>query len=289
MHFLAVALLCAPIVSAQLPSMADIDRAKIEVSRLEELVREGAVAKSRLEKAKDALADAEDDAVLRRTLFGKMSVEDLTNDQSIWMVEAAKRRVARTENRLEGLKKLVDDGVLARTELTPELEELDMRRRTLDLAESRERTFKQLLEMIQAEQEAEARAADARAAADAAQSWKPLEKYAGSGIFQLVQLRAIEKAFEKKFSKELPVSALGMTELHRSMGYDHRDRVDVALTPDSAEGLWLRKYLEDSHIPYFAFRTFIPGSATGAHIHIGPPSLRMPRLAMLQGSGASGN
>lgn len=267
--------------------MADIDKAKLEVSRLEDLVREGAVAKARLDRAKDSLADAEDDAILRRTLFGKMGIEDLTPEQSAIMVDAAQRRVERAQSKIEGLKKLVEDGVLARTELTPELEELDMRRRTLDLAESRARTFQQLVAMIKAEQEAEARAAEARAAADAAQSWKAFERYDGSGIFQMVQLRAIEKAFEKRFSKELPVSALGMTELHKSMGFDHRDRVDVAITPDSPEGQWLRKYLETSRIPYFAFRTFIPGSATGAHIHIGPPSLRLPKLAMLHGPAVS--
>jgi hypothetical protein len=30
-------------------------------------------------------------------------------------------------------------------------------------------------------------------------------------------------------------------------------------------------------IPYFAFRGFLPGSATGPHIHIGPPSERTSR------------
>jgi hypothetical protein len=30
--------------------------------------------------------------------------------------------------------------------------------------------------------------------------------------------------------------------------------------------------LESSAIPYYAFRSFVPGKATAAHIHIGPPS-----------------
>jgi hypothetical protein len=63
------------------------------------------------------------------------------------------------------------------------------------------------------------------------------------------------------------------------MGFDHTDRVDVALTPDSPEGQWLREYLEANHVPYFAFRSFVPGQATGAHIHIGPPSLRLTRVS----------
>lgn len=268
--------------------MADMDRARLEVSRLEDLVREGAVSRARLERAKQALADSEDDTILRRTLFGKLTVQDLTPEQTEEMLAAAKRRVDRSRSKVDGMKALVETGVLARTELTPEIEELDLRRRTLDLAESRAKTFAHLLDMIKAEQEAEARASEARAQADAARECRPFERYDGTGIFQLVQLRAIEKAFEKRFAKDLPVSALGMTELHRTMGFDHRDRVDVALTPDSPEGVWLRKYLEQSRIPYFAFRAYIPGSATGAHIHIGPPSLRVPRFASAVHS-ASGN
>jgi hypothetical protein len=51
--------------------------------------------------------------------------------------------------------------------------------------------------------------------------------------------------------------------------------VDVALLPDSPEGEWLRQYLEANEIPYYAFRNFVPGKATGAHIHMGPPSNRI--------------
>ena len=85
--------------------------------------------------------------------------------------------------------------------------------------------------------------------------------------------KAIVAAYEKQFSKPLPVSAKGETEVHRSMGFDHRGRVDVALNPDQLEGVWLRRYLEHAKIPYFAFRRWLPGKATAAHIHIGPPSL----------------
>ena len=85
--------------------------------------------------------------------------------------------------------------------------------------------------------------------------------------------KAIVIAYEKQFSKPMPISAKGETEVHRSMGYDHRGRVDVALNPDQQEGVWLRRYLINSKIPYFAFRRQIPGKATAAHIHIGPPSL----------------
>ena len=51
--------------------------------------------------------------------------------------------------------------------------------------------------------------------------------------------------------------------------------MDVAISPDQSEGVWLRAYLESNEIPYFAFRSAVPGKATGAHIHIGPGSTRL--------------
>ena len=67
---------------------------------------------------------------------------------------------------------------------------------------------------------------------------------------------------------------MGDTAVHRAMGFDHRGRVDVALSPDQPEGVWLREYLTGQEIPYFAFRHAVPGKATGAHIHLGPMSTR---------------
>jgi hypothetical protein len=85
----------------------------------------------------------------------------------------------------------------------------------------------------------------------------------------------VENAYQKKFGKPLPVSALGETAVHKALGFDHRGRVDVAVYPDTPEGSWLREYLTENRIPYFAFRHAIPGKATGAHIHIGPGSTRI--------------
>ncbi len=281
--FLAAFFFAAPLLAQapSAPSMADLDKARMDISRLEELVREGAVAKTRLDQAKASLADAEDEAVLKRTLFGHLSVQDLTDGQTSEMVAAARRRLERIQPKLETIEKLVADGVMARTELAPVLDELDIRRRTLELAESRARTFKELLDMVESEQEAAARAADDRAATP---QWRAAEKFEGSGIFRIAMLRGIEDAYKRKFERELPISAMGMTELHRSLGFDHRDRVDVALAPDTSEGLWLRRFLELNRIPYFAFRSFVRGQATSPHIHIGPPSLRLPRFSSVAGA-----
>jgi hypothetical protein len=51
--------------------------------------------------------------------------------------------------------------------------------------------------------------------------------------------------------------------------------MDVAVQPDSPEGEALMAYLRSQGIPFIAFRHAVPGSATGAHIHIGRPSHRI--------------
>lgn len=277
MRVLAAAIVLAASALAQSnPSFGDLDRTRIEIGRLEELVREGAIAKNRLDQAKSQLADAQDDEVLKKTLFGKLTVEDLTDVQADEMLAAARRRVERLTPRLETMRKLLAEGVIAKAEIKPVEEEIEIRRQTLVLAESRAKTISELLDLIRAEQEAETRAAEQQAIA---RDWKLFERFEGQSLFRVTMLKGIEQAFEKKFARTLPVSANGMTALHRSMGFDHRDRVDVALTPDSAEGIWLRRFLEQAGIPYFAFRSMLPGSATGPHIHIGPPSLRLRSFA----------
>jgi len=91
-------------------------------------------------------------------------------------------------------------------------------------------------------------------------------------VFTMSRFAQVETAFEHQFGKPLPVSAMGETDLHRAWGFDHRGRVDVALHPDQPEGVWLRTYLDERHIPYFAFRQAVAGKATGANIHLGPVS-----------------
>lgn len=256
--------------------MAEVDRAANEVKRLSQLYEKGAVSRNRLDEAKALVEDANDDAILRRTLYGIVKVEELTPDQITEMLDAARRRLDRMGPRIASKQKLIDAGVMARNEIQAELEERELRQRTLELAQSRAKTFELLLDAIRAEEEAVARAEEARKEAE---RLRPVERYDGRGVFRMAMLAQIERAFEKKFGQALPISALGNTELHRTMGFDHTDRVDVALTPDSPEGQWLRGYLEANRLPYFAFRSFVPGQATGAHIHIGPPSLRLARLA----------
>jgi len=93
--------------------------------------------------------------------------------------------------------------------------------------------------------------------------------------WNLSDISIVKDFYVEHFGNPLPISALGQTELHSRMGFDHRDSVDVALHPDSPEGLELMEFLRASGISFIAFRAALPGSATGAHIHIGHPSSRI--------------
>ncbi len=100
-------------------------------------------------------------------------------------------------------------------------------------------------------------------------------RFNGTAAWSLSNAGQIEQFFAARFGRPLPVSARGESEVHRQMHFDHRNAMDVALHPDSPEGRALMEYLRKENIPFLAFRGRVAGSSTGAHIHIGNPSLRL--------------
>jgi hypothetical protein len=99
-------------------------------------------------------------------------------------------------------------------------------------------------------------------------------RYNGGARWSLADAGRIEKFFSDRFSRLPPVSAMGQTPAHDRMRFDHHDAMDIAVHPDSEEGRALMAYLRQAGIPFMAFRNKVPGSSTGAHIHIGKPSTR---------------
>ena len=85
----------------------------------------------------------------------------------------------------------------------------------------------------------------------------------------------LQQFFVARFGRALPISALGQTALHDRMGFDHRNALDLAVHPDSPEGRELMEHLRSQGIPFIAAWGAIPGSASGAHIHVGQPSPRI--------------
>jgi hypothetical protein len=109
------------------------------------------------------------------------------------------------------------------------------------------------------------------------QTTAALIRYNGPSHWVLADASKVQNFFFSRFNRALPVSAFGQTEVHNRLGFDHRNSIDVAVHPDSAEGQAVMAYLRSAGIPFIAFRQAIAGSATGAHIHIGYPSHRIAR------------
>jgi hypothetical protein len=97
-------------------------------------------------------------------------------------------------------------------------------------------------------------------------------RFNGAALWSLADAPQIETFFAQTFGHALPISAYGQTPTHDRLRFDHRNAMDVALHPDSAEGHSLLSYLRRAGIPFIAFRSAVAGAATGAHIHIGQPS-----------------
>jgi len=112
-------------------------------------------------------------------------------------------------------------------------------------------------------------------------------RYNGFADWSLADAGEIAKFFLEHFDRALPVSAMGQSPTHDRMGLDHWDAMDVAVSPDSQEGRALMVYLRRAGIPFIAFRNKMRGWATGAHIHIGTPSLRHEQVKRSPASSAS--
>ena len=185
---------------------------------------------------------------------------------------------------LEELRVLVDQGLVAQVEL--ETSELTL----AGLRSQLEVTRKQIAdsEHMIAEIKEEEHAAKIVAALPPKSPVKLVSKqygafsatatilrYSGAAPWYIGGLGDVKSFFSTTFGRALPTSAVGQSATHNRLGYDHRNAVDVALHPDSAEGQALISYLQTQGIPFLAFRTAVPGVATGPHIHIGSPSSRL--------------
>ena len=260
------ALACGLCVFAQTPADPVLSHAKSEVERVQAMVESGVLPRNQLLKAEAELADAQDANLLRHTLYG----QDLTIEQAGDMLSAAQRRLDRRKQAVVNGETLVAAGAASQQSIESLKQDAQSAQKEYELAESRARLVSELADMAKTEEALESRLSEAPESAH-----EIAEHYEGDAQFSATTLSSIEKAFALKFGKPLPVSAQGETAVHRALGFDHRGRVDVAIHPDQTEGVWLRDYLIDHHIPFYAFRQAVPGKATGAHFHLGPGSTRL--------------
>ena len=175
----------------------------------------------------------------------------------------AQTEVEKLTQNTDLLRQLYSEGLIARIEL----EKAEME---LNAAKTR----------LEETQKAEELTKKAEQLADAQPAVKTLVKptlmmRSTAGSWSLGNLGMVQQFFSKTFGRALPTSTIGQSATHNRMGWDHRHAVDVGLHPDSSEGRALIAYLQNSGIPFIAFRGAIPGVSTGPHIHIGSPSHRL--------------
>jgi hypothetical protein len=223
----------------------------------------------RLRKAQEDLEIAKDMSILKQNIYA----QDLLPEQADQMVLVAQRIVLRRQRSLIEMQQLVSSGVISRAEAESAGADFERSQTELHLAETRARLIQQIAETLRVEKSI----ASMETQAESHPDWngKVYTKYDGRGVFTPADLQKVSLAFTSHFAKPLPISADGETAVHRALGFDHRGRVDVAVSPDQPEGAWLMHFLEENKIPYFAFRMAVPGKATGAHIHMGTSSTRL--------------
>jgi hypothetical protein len=98
--------------------------------------------------------------------------------------------------------------------------------------------------------------------------------YNGSATWLLSDAWKVQRFFQDTFKRPLPIAVFGQGPIHDRWRLDHRNSLDVSLSPDTLEAQALMHFLRANGIPFLAFRGAIPGTATGPHIHIGRPSHR---------------
>jgi len=188
------------------------------------------------------------------------------------ILELDKQDEARATESVEKRKTLLDLGVIPKREL-------EEGARALTAAQARMSEIrKQIEEVDHLIAEVSAAEQPARMLPETRRNSRPagaLIRFVGASHWALSDFGKVEAFFRLKFSKPLPVSAIGQTETHNRLGFDHRAAIDVAAHPDSVEGQALIDFLRGQGISFIAIRYAIPGSATGAHIHIGPSSKRI--------------
>lgn len=184
------------------------------------------------------------------------------------------KQLAEANRKLEELRSLVADGLVARNELLAAERQLTALKEKLLATEQQLAQADQFITKLRDQTEHSKIEA---VTGTPANSKVKLTSWRSKGFsgWSLSQIGAIQDFFENRFGRSLPVSTIGQSPTHNQLRWDHRNAADIALHPDSTEGKALLGFLQAQGIPFQAFRGAIPGVSTGPHIHIGLPSNRL--------------
>jgi multidrug efflux pump subunit AcrA (membrane-fusion protein) len=196
--------------------------------------------------------------------------------RSAELVGIQENEVNKATAKLDELRQLVAEGLVAKSELKESEQSLATLRAQLETTRKQIVDSDHMIARIRAEQELTKAQVPFVSGKMTSKFTSPtLLRYNGTASWSIGNLGGIQSFFSASFGHPLPTSAVGQSATHDRLGYDHRNAVDVALHPDSAEGKALINYLENQGIPFLAFRAAVLGVATGPHIHIGSPSHRI--------------
>jgi hypothetical protein len=207
------------------------------------------------------------DEFVQATKEYKISLEKLL---AIYQVN-----VTKAEEKLEMSKKLLDEGLIAKVQVeeneravATEKDKVSETRRQIATAEA------QVADVLVEAKADEEIARNLRFAKGRMLRTTTFIRYNGASGWGLSDAWKIQRFFSDTFHKQLPIAVFGQGPIHDRWRLDHRNAMDISLHPDGVEGQSLLSFLQKNGIPYLAFRSAIPGTATGPHIHIGKPSHR---------------
>jgi hypothetical protein len=183
--------------------------------------------------------------------------------------------VKTAEEKLEVSKKLFAEGLMARTHVEESERALAAEKAKLSETERQMTNADAQVAGMLVEAEADEEIAkNLRLAKQGLIRTSAFTRYTGAGGWSLNEAWKIQRFFSDTFNKQLPIAVFGQGAIHERWRLDHRNAMDIQLHPDGVEGHALLEFLQKNGIPYSAFRSAIPGTATGPHIHIGRPSHR---------------
>lgn len=226
--------------------------------------------------AQQKVSSAQDELTKSRAEFARLT-EEYKKSLEV-LVTLFEKNVKQAEEKASKIRELYREGLVSKREVEESDEAVKKAQAQVENARKQiraadEQVAQMMVEAKEMEELAKA-TAKANARLTTATSSSSI-RYAGAGNWLLSESWKIQQFFQQKFGRPLPVSAFGQTALHNRWGLDHRNSMDVGLSPDSIEGQALMGFLRANGIPFLAFRGAISGTATGPHIHIGLPSRRI--------------
>ncbi|HEY0321904.1 MAG TPA: TolC family protein [Pyrinomonadaceae bacterium] len=229
--------------------------------------------KSTSKQAQNKKAPANDELSKSRDEFVRLTGEYKKSlEQLLTFYE---RNVKQAEEKAAKMKELYQQGLVSRREVEDSEQVITTAKAKVADAQKQMRAAdEQVAQMMVEEKALEEMAKQPPPARGKLTTTTTYIRYGGTGSWLLSESWKVQQFFLQRFGRQLPISAYGQSALHNRWGLDHRNAMDVGVSPDSVEGQALMGFLRANGIPFAAFRGAIPGSATGPHIHIGLPSHR---------------